>query len=252
MILRHERNINASRPHTVTEHFHPTHELVGSPLQDKVSLSRRLIREGLALVEPESAAVAWTGGKDSTAVLHLFREVLRPSELVPVALTLDTGCKFPEVIAFRDALAAEWSVRLHVLRPEVRLQDYPLARDKVACCRELKIDPLQRGVRRHGIRLLLTGIRHDEHPSRAGRQWIEERSDPDYLLCNPILHWSEMDVWAYHSAAGLPYCTLYESGYRSLGCMPCTLPADGSGGERSGRSREKEEQLELLKSLGYF
>ena len=215
-------------------------------------MTKRWIRLALDRVDPGSAAVAWTGGKDSTVVLHLVREILQESGTPVVALNLDTGCKFPEVTAFRDEQARWWDIRLHVARPAVSLEGYPLAVDKVACCRELKIAPLNRAVRELGIRLLFSGIRHDEHPSRSARTWLEERSSPDHLLCNPILHWSEMDVWACHSLAGLPYCSLYERGYRSLGCVPCTLPAGESGSERSGRNQEKEEQLELLRSLGYF
>jgi phosphoadenosine phosphosulfate reductase len=232
--------------------YHNPSQFFGCSLQEKVRVSRECIRVALERVESAPAAVAWTGGKDSTVVLSLYREILRESGDIPLALNLDTGCKFPEVTSFRDELAEQWDIRLHVLKPWILFEGYPLAVDKVACCRELKIEPLRKGISDHGIRLLFSGIRHDEHSSRSAREMMEERHDPDYLLCNPILHWSEMDVWSFHSLSNLPYCRLYERGYRSLGCVPCTVPVDGSGGERSGRSREKEEQLELLKSLGYF
>jgi phosphoadenosine phosphosulfate reductase len=223
-------------------------------LDEKVRVSLERMRCALERCGPESAAVAWTGGKDSTVVLHLYRRILResfPNDAL-VAINLDTGCKFPEVLRFRDETAAGWGVRLHVLRPAISLEGYPLAVDKVACCRELKIEPLKRGLRELGTRLLFTGIRSDEHESRAGRSWMEERTDPEHLSCNPILHWSEMDVWAYHSAQGLAYCPLYEKGYRSLGCIPCTGLSVGGEGERSGRDGEKERQLEQLRALGYF
>ena len=76
------------------------------------------------------------------------------------------------------------------------------------------------------------------------------------LEVNPILDWTEMDVWSHIAEAGLPYCSLYGQGYRSLGCMPCTvLPTGGTGAgedERAGRDPDKEAQLGLLRDLGYF
>ncbi|MFP4517326.1 MAG: phosphoadenosine phosphosulfate reductase family protein, partial [Desulfovibrionales bacterium] len=223
-------------------------------LEEKVHISRNRIRATLDAYGLEHTVVAWTGGKDSTVVLHLMRRIVREKygeDARVRAVNLDTGCKFPEVTALRDRLSREWGIELHVARPEVSLEGYPLAEDTVQCCRDLKIDPLRRAISRLSIRALLTGLRHDEHPSRKQRQWREERLDPDHVQINPILHWTEMDIWAFHMQDKLPYCTLYEQGYRSLGCMPCTGLGSGEE-ERSGRSQDKEHQLELLRSLGYF
>jgi phosphoadenosine phosphosulfate reductase len=51
---------------------------------------------------------------------------------------------------------------------------------------------------------------------------------------------------------GLPYCELYDLGYRSLGCVPCTAKGDVLGAERAGRDQDKERRLSMLHSLGYF
>ncbi|WP_432738837.1 phosphoadenosine phosphosulfate reductase family protein [Maridesulfovibrio sp. FT414] len=206
----------------------------------------------LEMYDPEHIAVAWTGGKDSTVVLALWREVLKSKGLSSVkALSIDSGVKFPEVMEFRDSLAEQWDVDVTVLRPVVDIETYPIAQDPVRCCADLKIKPLQRAIDEHEIDLLLTGIRRDEHPSRAGRKYIEIRNDPDHTLLNPILEWTEMDIWAFISMHRIPHCELYDQGYRSLGCRPCTIKGDGVS-EREGRSAEKEKNLELLTSLGYF
>lgn len=203
--------------------------------------------------DPASVRAAWTGGKDSTVVLFIWKALLDHAGAGPVrAINLDTGCKFPEVLAFRDRLAAEWSVDLHVARPQVSLDGYPLAADPLTCCRDLKVAPLKRALRETGTTRLLTGIRRDEHPDRAGREELEERTDPDHVLVNPILDWTETDVWAFHHRFGLPHCSLYDLGYRSLGCRPCTALPSGGGGERSGRDGGKERILGSLTSLGYF
>lgn len=196
------------------------------------------------------AAVGWTGGKDSTVVLALWRELLaakRPSAPVR-ALNLDTGCKFPEVLAFRDRLAREWDLELRIVRPGVDLSRYPLAVDPVACCGDLKIRPLNEAVRGLSIPALLTGVRADENPDRADRPWLEDHGDHVRVL--PILEWTELDIWTFLVREAIPWCTLYDQGYRSLGCIPCT--SRSGHGERSGRDAAKEERMGQLRSLGYF
>lgn len=222
-------------------------------LREKLDASLNLLRSLLDQYPFETIVAAWTGGKDSTVVLDLWRGVLaarlaQGEKIRPVALTLDTGCKFPEVTAFRGLWAAQWDINLTIATPDA--QDMPPApgRDKLACCRALKVLPLAKAIESLGVRVLLTGIRADENPARTGLLPLEERDG--YVQANPILQWTEMDVWTYTAQRGLPYCTLYDQGYRSLGCVPCTSKA--AGAERSGRDQEKEAGMAQLRALGYF
>lgn len=222
-------------------------------LEDKIEITESLLADILNRHGAQSVRVAWTGGKDSTVVLFIWRALVEHHGLGPVrAINLDTGCKFPEVVAFRDKLTSEWGIDLHVARPEVDLQKYPVAMDPVSCCRDLKIAPLKKAVRETGATHLLSGIRRDEHPDRAGREPVEERSDPAHVMVNPILDWTESDIWAFHARFDLPHCELYDRGYRSLGCMPCTVEPGAGTGERSGRDGAKEEVMKTLTGLGYF
>ncbi|HEU6438014.1 MAG TPA: phosphoadenosine phosphosulfate reductase family protein [Nitratidesulfovibrio sp.] len=225
-------------------------------LDAKIDAARQLLRAVLAQHGPHRVAVAWTGGKDSTLALALWRGVLRDAtpDARPLALNLDTGCKFPEVIALRDRLADEWGVTLHIARPDVP-SGYPVAADRAACCRDLKVAPLLRALRELDVDVLLTGIRRDEHPDRAARPVRELVEEPPHQRVHPVLDFSEMDVWAATMQLGLPHCELYDRGYRSLGCMPCTLPPQGMQGEvgeRAGRAADKEAMLASLHALGYF
>jgi len=237
----------------------------GAPLADKLARSRALLHAVLAHLPPERVAVAYTGGKDSGVALALWREALARDGRGTLATTLcgplraisvDTGLKFPQVTAFRDQLCADWAVELSIARPQVDLSAYPVAQDTIACCRDLKIAPLGRAIRETGTLALLTGLRRDEHPSRALRPYAELRTAtadcPDYWQVNVILDWTEMDVWAFVTGENLPYCELYHEGYRSLGCMPCTRKAGQEESERAGRDPDKERNLEALKALGYF
>ncbi len=245
-----------------------------APLADKLARSRQVLAAVRAAMAPAQVAVAYTGGKDSGVALYLWREALAKaasgSSYGPLransplkAISIDTGCKFPQVTAFRDRLCADWNVALTIARPQVDLAAYPVAVDKVACCRDLKILPLCRALAATGTAALLTGIRRDEHPSRQARQYAELRAQtsdesggcPEHWQVNPLLDWTELDIWSFITGEGLPYCELYHEGFRSLGCMPCTRPAgsaESGADERAGRDQDKERQLETLKSLGYF
>ena len=219
-------------------------------LREKTRHALDLLREALDHHGADRVAVAFTGGKDSTLALFLWRRTLLEASAAtaPLALNLDTGVKFPEVLDFRDRLTRIWGVRLRIAHPQNPRA--PVAVDKAACCTERKIRPLLTAIRELGVTLLITGIRADEHPSRAGLPFLEQCAGHDRL--HPLLAFSETDVWAAIQEYELPWVPLYEQGYRSLGCVPCTeLPRKG-GDERSGRAAQKEAIMEDLHTLGYF
>ena len=219
-------------------------------LTEKTRHAQEILRGALERHSADRVAVAFTGGKDSTLALFLWRQTLleAPAKTAPLALNLDTGLKFPEVLEFRDQLARNWGLRLHTARPQSTR--VPVAIDKAACCKERKIEPLFAAIKELGVTLLVTGIRADEHPSRAALPFLEQCAGHERL--HPLLAFSEMDVWAAIQEHKLPWSSLYERGYRSLGCVPCTeLPRKG-GDERSGRAAQKEAIMEDLRALGYF
>lgn len=222
-------------------------------LNEKIQKSEELLIKVFEDADPSYVRVAWTGGKDSTVVLFLWRAVLsHMGDETLRAINLDTGVKFPEIINFRDKLVREWNIDLRVAKPRVDLKGYPVAGNPVTCCRDLKVEPLKKAIKETETTHLLTGIRRDEHPDRAERKAMEERNDPYHILVNPILDWTETDIWAFHARFDLPSCELYEKGYRSLGCRPCTAKPGQGEGERAGRDEAKEAAMETLTSLGYF
>ncbi|SOB59698.1 Phosphoadenosine phosphosulfate reductase [Pseudodesulfovibrio profundus] len=222
-------------------------------LDDKIRYTESCLQQVFEQAGPDRAAVAWTGGKDSTVVLYIWLMLLQHHRATPIrAINIDTGCKFPEVMSFRDTMATEWGLDLHVAQPTLSLDSYPLAEDAVTCCHDLKVSPLKKAIRETGITHLISGIRRDEHPDRANRTTVEHRDDPSHTLINPVLEWTEMDIWAFHSRFELPYCILYDEGYRSLGCRPCTVRPGKGEGERGGRQQGKETVMGTLTKLGYF
>ena len=222
-------------------------------LFEKIKATKEIFKQIVSVSDPGYVFVAWTGGKDSTVTLRLWKQFLEEKRYNGKlrAINLDTGLKFPEITKFRDALAADWAIDLHAVSPDIEIKNYPIAEDKVKCCNDLKISPLRKSIQVLKVNALVTGIRRDENPSRIKREFIETKHNPSYIQANPILHWTEMDIWSFIIQENMPYCELYDQGYTSLGCMPCTTRPSGQG-ERSGRDRDKENSLDKLRSLGYF
>ncbi|MCL6560812.1 MAG: phosphoadenosine phosphosulfate reductase family protein, partial [Firmicutes bacterium] len=115
-------------------------------LEEKEAESSRIIKETIDRFGPDKVATTWTGGKDSTTLLHMLRQV--GSGKVPVrVIKIDTGADFPEIYAFVDRVAKEWDLDLHVLRNEEAIKTIKVAEDPLQCCYRLKTVPLLNFVR---------------------------------------------------------------------------------------------------------
>jgi phosphoadenosine phosphosulfate reductase len=168
---------------------------------------------------------------ECVVLLHLLRRI-RPD--IPV-LFLDTVHHFAQTLAYRDELAERWGLNLVTLRaaePSPGLW----RQDTQACCGRHKVGPLFAALERYD--LWFTGLRRGQSASRAGLAEVEPFRLPSGKVLrkvSPLAAWTTKEVWAYARAHEIPLLPLYELGYTSVGCEPCTtLPLDPSN-ERSGR-----------------
>jgi phosphoadenosine phosphosulfate reductase len=160
---------------------------------------------------------------------------------IPV-LFLDTGYHFAETYAYRDRIAHEWNLNLINLLPEKTVAEqeaehgllYQSAPDQ--CCKLRKVEPLFKAVA--GYRVWLTGLRREQARSRTA---LEESAlfmlpgGKQVLKLAPLAAWTTRDVWYACEQLSIPLLSLYELGYSSIGCEPCTsLPLDPND-PRSGR-----------------
>lgn len=157
-------------------------------------------------------------------------------------LFLDTGYHFAETYAYRDRIAEEWKLNLVNLLPEKTVAEqeaehgllYQSAPDQ--CCKLRKVEPLFKAVAEY--RVWLTGLRREQAKSRAALEESAPFTLPggrQILKLAPLAAWTTKDVWYACESLSIPLLPLYERGYSSIGCEPCTtLPLD-PGDPRSGR-----------------
>jgi len=168
---------------------------------------------------------------EDVVVMHMLREI-QPD--IPV-LFLDTFHHFAETLTYRDELAERWHLNLVNLRatePSVGLWQT----DTHACCARHKVGPLFAAL--EGYDAWFTGLRREQSSTRANLAEIEEFRLPSgkpLAKISPLAGWTTKAVWAYATAHGIPLLPLYDLGYSSIGCEPCTsLPLDPAN-PRSGR-----------------
>ena len=214
---------------------------MNSSLQSKIETSIATIQRAAKLAQnytEKPLVVAFSGGKDSQTVYHLAEAAGVDFEAVYSATTIDP----PEVVRF---IRKQYpNVRFHVptmsfwqLVEKTRMLPN---RHMRYCCSFLKEATLPG-------RVTLTGVRREESAKRAKRQIFDinkkprqfdefERSDKTDVQCfgngkekitvNPILDWTETDIWQYlNNAVKVPHCELYDKGRSRVGCLFCPMKA---------------------------
>jgi phosphoadenosine phosphosulfate reductase len=194
-----------------------------------MSDARTLIEE--QLLAGAAPCVTSSFQAECVVLVHMLRE-LNPE--IPV-LFLDTVHHFSETYAYRDRLTEKWGLNLVNLRAE---QPSPglWQQDTSACCARHKVGPLFAAL--EGYDVWFTGLRREQSPSRAALGEVEPFTLPTGKVLSkvsPLATWSTRAVWEYAKRHDIPLLPLYDLGYTSIGCEPCTsLPLDPSN-DRSGR-----------------
>lgn len=256
------------------------------------SQSIYILRE--AFSKFDRLAILWSLGKDSNAMLWLTRRAFFGHVPFPV-LHIDTGRKFKEMYAFRERYAKQWGLNLILGDcPPVEEMDPSLPPAARAAAR--KTAGLKAALEREGFDGIFAGIRRDEEATRAKERHFSPRDDrgrwdlkdqpPEFwnqfntdfppgthVRIHPLLHWTEIDIWRYTLAEGIPTVPLYFSRdgkrYRSLGDEDITQPIESEAAtipeviaeletsntaERAGRAmdHEAEDAFERLRADGYM
>ena len=199
-----------------------------------MNAAKRVIADALA--SARSPCITSSFQAEDVAVLHMLRE-RRPD--IPV-LFLDTFHHFAETLAYRDQLAALWQLNLVTLRAaESSVGLWRTSTD--ACCARHKVGPLFAALEQYDV--WFTGLRREQSPSRATLREVDEFQLPTgkrLAKISPLADWTARDVWAYAKAHSIPLLPLYDIGYSSIGCEPCTMLPPDPLNPRSGRWEGKK------------
>ncbi|HSI86897.1 MAG: sulfate adenylyltransferase subunit CysD [Candidatus Methylacidiphilales bacterium] len=242
-------------------------------------------------------AMPWSMGKDSNVLIWLASKAFCGRVPFPV-LHVDTTYEFPEMLEFRD-----WAVKRYNLNLVVKINEEARARgigyethDPVTVTHELKTGALQQAMAEHGWDALITGIRRDEDSTRAKERYFSPRNAEfewdykdqppefwnqftttikpgEHVRVQPLLDWTEVDIWMYIKREGIPIPRLYFSRngyrYRSMGCWPITKEVESDAdtidkiihelrntktSERAGRAQDHHERnaMQKLRAKGFM
>lgn len=194
-------------------------------LLEKIEESKRIIRE--AIEKYPRTAVACSFGKDSMVVVALAQEV-KPD--IPVFSVL-TPMKPQDTFDFKDYCKREMNLNLTVYMADQEPIEGLWNTDPDRCCQIFKVEPTLEAI--ENLDAWITGLRRTEGRTRTDYKPVEKCNGT--MKINPILDWTEVDIWRYTAIFGVPVNPAYRKGYRSLGCGPCTKLVKDSETERAGR-----------------
>jgi len=263
-----------------------------------VEISKEIVRQAFDRFKPEELGITWTGGKDSGLTLWIIRQVCQEKGIpLPKTMIIGEGDEFKEIEAFVEQIKKEWNVPLEVCRNEdvlkaanyslnatVKVKDlnernrselqrigfdddeFPFEAESYAGNHLMKTVVFNQFLERNKIKGIFQGLRWDEHPARFNDEYFEHKEAshlvPEHTRIRPILHFTEKDLWDTYAAFSIPYCELYERGYRSLGAKTTSLiSVEGvpawkqdleNTEERAGRRQDKEQAMAKMRQLGYM
>ncbi len=206
----------------------PTPELLAEIAAADAALANAAPSEILRWVfERFGSDVAMACSFEDLALLHMIHQQQPDTEIV----FLDTEAHFPETLAFRDEIAALWSLNVTVTAPGLDAADTPCG--ATGCCQVRKVGPLQRAVEQRAA--WITAVKRVDAATRATMPIVQWDDKFGLVKVNPLATWTDEDIAYYLTSNELPEHPLWAQGYASIGCAPVTVKPLNLGDRRSGR-----------------
>ncbi|MHA2366397.1 MAG: phosphoadenylyl-sulfate reductase [Candidatus Hodarchaeales archaeon] len=200
--------------------------IILNTLPNKIALAKKIIKDALELYG-DKIAVACSFGKDSMVVVHIAQQIKPDVKIFSVM----TPFKPKETFDYRDKVVSQYKMNITEFMSKIPVGPNLPKTDPDECCRILKVDPTKDAVK--NLDAWVCGLRNTEGRTRKNYELIEEKGE--LVKINPILNWTELDIWRYMAINQIPVHSYYAKGYRSLGCEPCTNIVSDDDLERDGR-----------------
>ena len=203
---------------------------------EKIAKAKKIISDYYNSYAGLNCAVACSFGKDSMVVLDIALQV-DPNFQV---FSIMTPFKPKETLQYKARMEQAWKLNIKTYQQKlnplhIRPEDIPYyAVDPDGCCNYYKVEPTREAIKDMQLEVWITGLRRTEGRTRTDYDYEEHKGG--LIKLNPILDFTETDVWRYLAINNIPVNELYKRGYRSLGCEPCSTPEkDEWETERAGR-----------------
>ena len=186
--------------------------------------------------EPKFAMTS-SFGPESGVLLHMLSQI---NPEVPV-LFLETGYHFPETLQYKQDLTKLFGLKnVRDLKADPSKKEklvakhdgVPYEKEPEACCQINKVEPLDAAIK--DFDAWMSGIRRHQTDFRRSVRIVEEY-EGDLFKISPLANFTSRDAWWYLKEHKIPQHPLFEKGYMSVGCWPCTRPIQEGDDERSGR-----------------
>jgi phosphoadenosine phosphosulfate reductase len=172
-------------------------------------------------------ALACSFQKEESVLVHMLLSLVPD----PRVFTIDTGVLFPETYTTWREFEKRFGVKVEV--HDATSPGAPWTAEN--CCSPQKVAGLERAL--EGLDAWITGLRREQAPTRAVAEPVTWDEPHGLWKFNPLVDWTEGDVWSYIAEHELPYNPLHDGGYASIGCAPCTLPGSGREGRWAGQDK---------------
>lgn len=208
--------------------------------QDFGSLSPEQVLKWAWQMYGESAVFTSSFGAEDMVIMDMLA---RANAGIEVA-TLDTGRLPEETYTLMEEAAQKYGIKVRSYFPDYREVEsmvnergmnlfYSSKENRKLCCRIRKVEPLGRLLKNR--KAWITGLRADQTANRSNLQIVETDPKRNIVKINPLIGWSSSDVWDYIRKNDVPYNSLHDRGYPSIGCQPCTRAISPGEDERAGR-----------------
>lgn len=158
--------------------------------------------------------------------------------------TLDTGRLFSETYKTLQETDKKYGINIEVFFPKSGSVQkmvnenginlfYKSVKNRKLCCNVRKIEPLTRAM--SDVDVWVTGIRREQSITRILTEIVEYDANNDKIKINPLLDWTTDDLWKYIHEKEIPYNSLHDKGFPSIGCEPCTRAVQDGEDVRAGR-----------------